>query len=92
MSIWSGLRLSALASTASLTVPSSIRTPPMLALKAIPTPQNELNATAATSPAHLVPCLLSPLSLGIGSLSLSLISELARGSFFNLGEIKRSSS
>lgn len=51
--------------------------PPIFALYAIPTPQNSLNATAATSPAHLVPCLLSPSSLGLGSSSLSFISQLA---------------
>lgn len=51
--------------------------PPIFALYAIPTPQNLLNATAATSPAHLVPCLLSPSSLGLGSSSSSFISQLA---------------
>lgn len=53
----------------------------MLALYATPTPQKLLNATAATSPAHRVPCLLSPLSCGIGSESLPLMSYEAAGSF-----------
>ena len=37
-------------------------------------PQTPLWAEAATSPAHRVPCLLSPLSWGMGSLSLPLMS------------------
>lgn len=53
----------------------------MLALYATPTPQKLLNATAATSPAHRVPCLLSPLSWGIGSESLPLMSYDASGSW-----------
>lgn len=57
--------------------------PPILALYATPIPQYWLNAIAATSPAHLVPCLLSPLSRGIGSSSLSLMSVLALGSCTN---------
>ena len=55
--------------------------PPMLALNATPTPHTRLFAIAATSPAHRVPCLLSPLSRGIGSSSLSFISVDARGSY-----------
>ena len=78
--MWLGLRESARASTASLTTPSSIRTPPIEALYAMPTPHTPLLATAATSPAHRVPCLLSPLSCGMGSWSLSLMSVLAKGS------------
>lgn len=54
--------------------------PPILALYATPTPQQLLKATAATSPAHLVPCLLSPLSWGIGSESFPLMSYEASGS------------
>ena len=46
------------ASTASVMVPSSILTPPMPALKAMPTEQKELFAAADTWPAHRVPCLL----------------------------------
>uniref|UniRef100_A0A182MS54 Uncharacterized protein n=1 Tax=Anopheles culicifacies TaxID=139723 RepID=A0A182MS54_9DIPT len=55
--------------------------PPMLALYATPTPQYWLKATAATSPAQRVPCLLSPLSRGIGSESLPLMSYEASGSY-----------
>lgn len=33
------------------------RSPPILALKATPTPHTPLLAAAATSPAHRVPCL-----------------------------------
>lgn len=42
-------------SIASVTSPSSIRTPPMRALKAMPSPQMLLFAAAATSPAQRVP-------------------------------------
>ena len=57
MSICWLLRLKLRASTASVTSPSSILTPPILLLKATPTPQIELLALAETSPAHRVPCL-----------------------------------
>ena len=49
------LSVSDLASMASVTSPSSMRTPPMPAPYAIPTPHSELLAVAATSPAHRVP-------------------------------------
>ena len=49
------LRVSDLASMASVTSPSSMRTPPIPAPYAIPTPHSELLAVAATSPAQRVP-------------------------------------
>ena len=55
--IYLWLKAIACASVRSVMLPSSRRTPPILALKAIPTPQNPLFATMAISPAHRVPCL-----------------------------------
>lgn len=57
ISMFSTLKPIALASTESVTLPSSILIPPILASGAIPTPQKLLLATIAMTPAHLVPCL-----------------------------------
>lgn len=88
------MKFKADASIKSLTFPSSILIPPILALYATPKPQKLLFATAATSPAHLVPCLklikliynsfyllsLLIVNLGKGSLSLEFKFPLAKGS------------
>ena len=57
----SGLKERDLASTASDTCPSSIRIPPICALKATPTAHSELLGVAATWPAQRVPCLVEEL-------------------------------